>query len=199
ADSEDLTPSGLAAALALASEMAYRGVSRPVEGTILTVAREVGVAAKAALGSGADLPGLLEQVLGAASDAVAATPTQLEVLRKAGVVDSGGEGYRVIVEGAWMWSTGRSIEEGATHPYSRALLEAVDEGSHFGFCTEFVLRDADVALDDVKAQMESIGESVIAVGDNALLRVHVHTLRPGQALDIAGDHGTLVRVKAQKE
>jgi DAK2 domain fusion protein YloV len=198
ADSDELTPAALAAALALASEMAYRGVSRPVEGTILTVAREVGVAAKAALGSGADLPGLLEQVLGAANDAVAATPSQLEVLRKAGVVDSGGEGYRVILEGAWMWSTGRSLEPGAdAHTYSRALLQAVEEESTFGFCTEFLLRDADLALPEVKQRMEALGESVIAVGDRDLMRVHVHTLRPGQALEFAVDHGTLAKVKVE--
>jgi DAK2 domain fusion protein YloV len=198
ADSQELTPAGLAAALAQASEMAYRGMSRPVEGTILTVAREVGVAARAAVGAGADLPGLLEQAVDAANDAVAATPSQLEVLRKAGVVDSGGEGYRVILEGAWMWSTGRSLEAGGdAHTYSRALLQAIDEESTFGFCTEFLLRDANLALPEVKQTMEALGESVIAVGDRDLMRVHVHTLRPGQALEFAVDHGTLVKVKVE--
>jgi DAK2 domain fusion protein YloV len=196
-DAEELTPAGLASALSQASEMAYRGVSRPIEGTILTVAREVGVAARAAVGAGADLPGLLEQAVQAADDAVAATPAQLEVLKKAGVVDSGGEGYRVILEGAWMWSTGRSIEEGVSHPFSRAQVEAIEEGSTLGYCTEFLLRDADVALSDVRATMEALGDSVIAVGDPSLLRVHVHTVRPGQALEFAVDHGTLVRVKVE--
>ena len=198
ADAEQLTPAALATALMLASDMAYRGISRPVEGTILTVAREVGVAARAAVGSGADLPGLLEQAVRAANDAVAATPSQLEVLRKAGVVDSGGEGYRVILEGAWMWSTGRSLEPGAdAHTYSRALLQALEEESTFGFCTEFLLRDADLPLPEVKQRMEALGESVIAVGDRSLMRVHVHTLRPGQALEFAVDHGTLARVKVE--
>jgi uncharacterized protein len=198
AEADELTPDGLAAALAQASEFAYRGVSRPVEGTILTVAREVGVAAKAAAGAGADLPGVLEQSVRAANEAVAATPSQLEVLRKAGVVDSGGDGYRVILEGAWMWSTGRNIEEDATaHPYSRALVQAIEEESAFGFCTEFLLRDTDVPLSEVKSRMESLGESVIAVGDQSLMRVHVHTLRPGQALEFAVDHGTLARVKVE--
>ncbi len=169
-----------------------------MEGTILTVAREVGVAAKAAAGASADLPELLGHVVRAASDAVAATPTQLEVLRKAGVVDSGGEGFRVILEGAWMWSTGRSVEEDADkHPYSRALIDAIDEESSFGFCTEYLLRDVDVPVTEVKARMEDLGESVIAVGDQALMRVHVHTLRPGQALEFAVDHGTVVRVKVE--
>jgi DAK2 domain fusion protein YloV len=198
ADAAELTPIGLATALTEASEVAYRGVSRPVEGTILTVAREVGVAAKAAAGTRADLPALLEQAVRAANEAVAATPSQLEVLRKAGVVDSGGEGYRVILEGAWMWSTGRSVEEeGAIHPYSRALVQAVEDESTFGFCTEFLLRDADLPLAEVKTSMEALGESVIAVGDASLMRVHLHTLRPGRALEFAVDHGTLAKVKVE--
>jgi DAK2 domain fusion protein YloV len=196
ANAEELTPANLSDALARASDVAYQGVSRPVEGTILTVAREIGVAAKAAAGAGADLPKLLGQTARAGSDAVAATPDQMEVLRKAGVVDAGGEGYRVIIEGAWMWSTGRSVEEDASrHPYSRALVDAVDEESTFGFCTEILLRDSDTPLADVKARMEALGESVIAVGDQSLMRVHVHTLRPGQVLEFAVDHGTLARVK----
>lgn len=198
AEHSELTPSALALALERASEVAYSAVSRPVEGTILTVAREVAVAAKAATGSGADLPALLEQAARAANDAVAATPGQLEILRKAGVVDSGGEGYRVILEGAWMWSTGRSVEEdGQNHPYSRALVQAIDEESTFGFCTEVLLRDVDMPLDAVKQQIESLGESVIVVGDQALMRVHCHTLRPGQVLELAVDHATLARVKVE--
>jgi DAK2 domain fusion protein YloV len=197
ADAEELSPAALAAALSQASEMAYCSVSRPVEGTILTVAREVAVAARAAAGASADLPGLLEQTVDAANNAVAATPTQLEVLKRAGVVDSGGEGYRIILEGAWMWSTGRSIEEGVSHPYSRAQVEAIEEVSTLGFCTEFLLRDADLELSDVRTSMEALGESVIAVGDPSLLRVHVHTLRPGQALEFAVEHGTVVKVKIE--
>src|SRR5207247_2065712 len=97
AEAIELTPVALASALTSASEAAYRGVSQPIEGTILTVAREAAVAATAAAQSGSDLPDLLRQTLRAASAAVAATPAQLEVLRKAGVVDSGGEGYRIIL------------------------------------------------------------------------------------------------------
>jgi DAK2 domain fusion protein YloV len=196
----ELTPQLLAEALSEASEVAYRGVSRPVEGTILTVARQAASAATAAANAGLDLPGLLEQTVRAANEAVAATPSQLEVLRKAGVVDSGGEGYRVILEGAWMWSTGRSLEEGLSEsrPYSRALLQNIgEEESMFGFCTEFLLRDSDLPVADVKMRMEELGESVIAVGDCDLMRVHVHTLRPGQALEFAVDHGTLARVKVE--
>jgi DAK2 domain fusion protein YloV len=202
ADAGELTSPGLAAALTTASEVAYRGVGRPVEGTILTVAREAALAAVAAADAGDDLPGLLEKTLSAATEAVANTPNQLDVLRKAGVVDSGGEGYRLILEGAWMWSTGRtlSLEEVAaqTRQYSRALLHEIDDGDiGFGFCTEFLLRDSDLSVADVKERMEALGDSVIAVGDANLLRVHVHTLRPGQALEFAVDHGTLAKVKVE--
>src|SRR5437667_8960182 len=156
AEVTELTPTALADALSTASDVAYRGVSKPVEGTILTVAREAAAAAAVGARLGAEIPELLERALRAANDAVAATPTQLEVLRKAGVVDSGGEGYRVILEGAWMWSTGRSLEvdrPSAAHPYSRALVQAADEEeSTFGFCTELLLRNSDLPLDEVKAR-----------------------------------------------
>jgi DAK2 domain fusion protein YloV len=199
---QDLTPYDLAAALTAASDVAYRGVSRPVEGTILTVARRAAEAAAEAAKLGEGLPLVLESTLRAAAEAVAETTNQLEVLRKAGVVDSGGEGYRVLLEGAWMWWTGRSIEEATTDgapPHTRALLEAVaaDEETPFGFCTEFLLRDCELPLDEVRSAMENLGESVIAVGDQALLRVHLHTLRPGRALEFAVDHGTVAKVKVE--
>src|ERR1051326_7578250 len=198
AETTQLTPMDLANGLTQASDVAYRAVGKPVEGTILTVAREAARAAVAAAESGADLPGLLEETLRAATDAVAATPSQLEVLRKAGVVDSGGEGYRVILEGAWMWSPGRSVDEDtAFHPLSRALVDAIEEESTYGFCTEYLLRDVTAPLAEVKSSMEALGESVIAVGDESLMRIHVHTLRPGQALEYAVDHGTVVRVKVE--
>jgi uncharacterized protein len=197
-----MTPHDLAAALASASDVAYRGVSRPVEGTILTVARNVAEEAAVAARLGEGLPRVLERTIRAAAEAVAETPNQLEVLRKAGVVDSGGEGYRVVLEGAWMWWTGRSIDQAngtGAPPHTRALLDAVaaDEETPFGFCTEFLLRDCEMSVDEVKAEMENLGESVIAVGDRELLRVHVHTLRPGRALEFAVDHGTLAKVKVE--
>jgi uncharacterized protein len=201
AEAVELTPVSLASALKSASDAAYRGVSNPIEGTILTVARQVANAATVAAQSGSDLPDVLRHALRAASAAVAATPTQLEVLRKAGVVDSGGEGYRIILEGAWMWSTGRTIELNKTAEpryYGRALLQSTtEEESTYGFCTEFLLRDADLPLDEVRTRMEALGESVLAVGNAELMRVHVHTLRPGQALEFAVDHGTLVKVKVE--
>jgi DAK2 domain fusion protein YloV len=199
ADAPELTAPLLADALQQASDVAYAAIGKPVEGTILTVAREAARAARGAADRGADLPGLLEQTLAAATAAVAATPTQLEQLRKAGVVDSGGEGYRVILEGAWMFSTGRTLEESTQQrQYSRALLEGIEEPeSTYGFCTEFLLQQPSLTVPDMKARMEAMGESVIVVGDANLQRVHVHTLRPGQVLEVAVDSGTLAKVKVE--
>jgi uncharacterized protein len=200
-DAQEMGPRDLAEALRRASEVAYAAVSRPVEGTILTVAREAARAAEeAAAQTDSDLVGVLERTLAAASLAVAATPSQLEVLARAGVVDSGGEGFRVILEGAWLGLTGRSPEEtpSSRAPHSRALLEGLDHTEQgFGFCTELLLQDADLPTSSVKSAMEELGESVIVVGDPDLLRVHVHTPRPGRALEFAVDHGTVCKVKIE--
>jgi uncharacterized protein len=198
-DAQEMGPRDLAEALAQASDVAYAAVSRPVEGTILTVAREAARAAhEAAAEPDADLVGVLERTLAAAGTAVAATPSQLEVLARAGVVDSGGEGFRVILEGAWLGLTGRSPEDAHRPPHTRALLEGLDHTEHgFGFCTELLLKETDLPASAVKSAMEELGDSVIVVGDTDLLRVHVHTERPGRALDFAVDHGTLCKIKVE--
>jgi DAK2 domain fusion protein YloV len=196
---EHMANADLAAALTEASQVAYGSISQPVEGTILTVARVAAEAAAAAAHLDADLPTLLGHAVRAATAAVEETPNQLEALRKAGVVDSGGEGYRVILEGAWLWSTGRHlVPPPPAAPHRRALLDAVaaDE-TPFGFCTEVLVRDSTASLDDVRATIESEGGSVLVVGDADLLRIHVHTLHPGRVIDYAVDRGTVVKVKVE--
>jgi DAK2 domain fusion protein YloV len=198
-DAREMGPRELADALTQASQVGYAAVSRPVEGTILTVAREAARAAEqAAAEENPELIGVLERTLAAASLAVAATPTQLDVLARAGVVDSGGEGFRVILEGAWLGLTGRSPEDAPRPPHTRALLEGLDHAEQgYGFCTELLLEETDVPVSAIKSAMEELGDSVIVVGDTDLLRVHVHTPRPGRALEFAVDHGTLRKVKVE--
>ncbi len=197
-DRDQLTAGALAAALGEASATAYRGLSHPVEGTILTVARAAGEAAGAAAQRSDDLVTLLDAVVVAAGAAVAATKDQLEALRKAGVVDSGGEGYRVILEGAWRWATGRSLDEPVAAPLLHAAVGvAATQETPYGFCTEVLLRDCSVPVGDVRTAMAGLGESVLAVGDGDLVRVHVHTLRPGRVLEYAVDHGDVVKVKVE--
>jgi DAK2 domain fusion protein YloV len=197
---ETIDPGDVARGLAAAYQTAYRSVSRPVEGTILTVARKVSEEAEAAAVRGANHADLLATIVEAARLAVAATPDQLDVLRRAGVVDAGAEGFRVMLEAAWRSATGLSpaLVEPTTSTV-RVPLDAVAEADErpFGFCTEFLLQEARADVSDVRGAMEQMGESVIVIGDESFIRVHLHTLRPGQALEYAVDHGTVAQVKVE--
>lgn len=184
-----------------AAQAGYRAVGTPVEGTILTVARRAGEEARAAAGvEGLDVVQFWERVLRVADRAVVETTSQLPVLQSAGVVDAGAQGYRLILEAFSKTARGEGIEgEGTAAPVaSQALVAAqhVEEGG-LGFCTEFLVRQAAADEETIRAFMASIGDSVIVVGDDDLRRVHVHTLRPGQALDWAIERGTVSRVKIE--
>ena len=194
-----LSVADLAEGFARAAEAGYRAVGKPVEGTILTVARRAAEEAKAAAGEVSTVSKLLERVLRVADHAVAETTEQLEVLRSAGVVDAGAQGLRLIVEAFWRTACGKPLEAGGPAPSaSQALVAAqhVGEGG-LGFCTEFMLDGAREPLEEIRAFMESVGDSVIVVGDGALVRVHVHALKPGAALDYAVERGTVSKVKVE--
>jgi hypothetical protein len=190
----------LADGLEAAAQAGYRAVGQPVEGTILTVARRAGEEARAAAADGADVIRFWERVLAVADRAVIETTSQLPALQSAGVVDAGGQGYRLIVEAFCKTARGEAIEgEGVAAPVaSQALVAAqhVGEGG-LGFCTEFLVQQASADEATIRAFMGSLGDSVIVVGDADLRRVHVHTLRPGQALDWAVERGTVSRIKIE--
>ena len=182
-----------------ASEAAYRSVGRPVEGTILTVSRRAAETAARAAPRTKTVSKLLERVLRVTDQAVAETTEQLEVLRNAGVVDAGAQGFRLMVEAFWRTACGKPIEGGAVAPVaSQALVAAQHTGEGgLGFCTEFLLQDPTVDEATIRSFMESVGESVIVVGDGTLVRVHVHALKPGGPLDYAAARGTLTKIKVE--
>ena len=182
-----------------ASQAAYGSVGQPVEGTILTVSRRAAEAAHQAASQSRTISKLLEQVLRVVDRAVAETTEQLDVLRNAGVVDAGAQGFRLVIEAFWRTACGKPIEAGAVAPVASKALVAEQHTSEggLGFCTEFVIRDAAEDADSVRAYMESVGESVIVVGDASLLRVHLHTLQPGGPLDYAAQRGTLFGIKVE--
>jgi uncharacterized protein len=196
---DQLGLSDLANSFAKAAEAGYRAVGRPVEGTILTVARRAGEAARQAAPRARTVSKLLERVLRVADQAVLETTDQLEVLRAAGVVDAGAQGYRLIIEAFWRTACGKPIEAGGVAPVaSQALVAAQHTGEHgLGFCTEFILTDSAESVEAIRAYMESVGESAIVVGQGSLVRVHVHVPRPGMALDYAAERGTLTNVKVE--
>ena len=197
------SPADLAEALQEASATAYRGVAKPVEGTVLTVARMAAEGATRAAAERADFRHVLEGAVRAARVAVAETQNQLPVLQQAGVVDAGGRGYLLILEGALRYLQGKgapapelvSAPEGArAGAAAHARFEHAGT-SAYGYCTEFLIAGHDLQEERVRAQLAPLGDSLLVVGDGAILRVHIHTDDPGRALSFASGLGRLRKVK----
>src|SRR5438552_3053942 len=195
-----LTPSDLAAACEEAANAAYRAVNKPTEGTILTVAREAGRAAATAAGSpDANVPRVIAAAAAGARAAVVKTPGQLQILRDAGVVDAGGFGLQLILEGML-----KSVEE--TEPLPATIAEAkphttaasqvslpLPEGG-WGYCTEFLIEGTNLDVELIRNQIEALGNSVMVVGEPELVKVHVHTDDPTRVINLAGGYGKLMKL-----
>ena len=203
-DKDSFTGSELADALQQASTMAYKGISNPVEGTILTVIREASSASQEQAASGNnDVLSVLEAIVDAANESVANTPTLLPVLREAGVVDAGGQGLYTILEGALRHLRGETeqmqfrkpqmIASNIPQPVRLPQMAAIEEVP-FGYCTEFLLKGEELDPDRIRTRLEKKGESLIVVGDETTVRVHIHTLDPGNIVRYATSLGTLHQV-----
>ena len=194
-----LAPQELADALEEAANAAYRAVIKPTEGTILTVAREAGRAAQnAAQQPDASVNSVIRAASRAAKAAVDKTPTQLAILREAGVVDAGGYGLQVILEG--FLKTVEESEATAPAPVStgttapaQANLELPEEG--WGYCTEFLIEGSGMKVEEIREAIAGMGNSALVVGDEDLIRVHVHTNEPTEVLAYASGVGSLSRTK----
>jgi hypothetical protein len=186
----------LAAALSAASVSAYKAVLKPVEGTMLTVVRDASDAVTAALAQKeATLLELLEAATAAARESVDRTPTLLKTLRDAGVVDSGGEGLFLILEGMLRYARGESIEYRAAEPPAVMTFEDIHGPDDFGYCTNFIVRGSDMPYDTIRATLAQMGQSAVIVGDQELIKVHIHLLRPGDALNYAIEFGALEQIE----
>src|SRR5262249_5123627 len=186
----------LAAALAQASASAYRAVLKPVEGTMLTVMREASEAATAALAApGASALRVLAAATQAARESVDRTPSQLKTLADAGVVDSGGEGLFLILEGLLRHARGESLEYQAAAPVAPMSFEDIHGPDDFGYCTNFILRGEQMPYDTIRATLAGMGQSAAIVGDEELIKVHIHVLRPGDALNYAIEFGALEQIE----
>ncbi|MEE9520261.1 MAG: DAK2 domain-containing protein [Dehalococcoidales bacterium] len=198
------TGSDLADALQQASAAAYKGINNPVEGTILTVAKDAAAAAQEQAASGsADLIAILEAVVSAASKSVANTPNLLDVLKDAGVVDAGGQGLYTILEGALYYLRGDMevlqtrkpdmVTSDIPLPIKTPQMMAKDE-EPYGYCTEFLLKGQELDPDKLRKKLEKKGQSLIVVGDESTVRVHIHTLHPGKILHDATSLGTVHQI-----
>ncbi|HEY4888281.1 MAG TPA: DAK2 domain-containing protein [Candidatus Dormibacteraeota bacterium] len=195
-----LTPAELAIAFEEAANAAYRAVNKPTEGTILTVAREAGRSAAAAASSpDATVPAVIAAAAAGARAAVLKTPSQLQILRDAGVVDAGGFGLQIILEG--MLKTVEEVESSsamlaASRPAAPAASQVaitLPEGG-WGYCTEFLIEGSQLDLERIKTQIEALGNSVLVVGEPELVKVHVHTDDPSRVITLAGGYGKLLKL-----
>ena len=176
------------------SDEAYRAVRKPVEGTMLTVIRELAEAAEQA--PSLEPSELLALLAERGEEAVERTPEQLAVLRDAGVVDAGGAGLVELVRGLAAAASGKRLEEEAPPPYAPVGHDAVhQEPSRYRYCTTFVLEGDGLDQDALEAKLERLGDSLLVVGDRTALRIHVHTDDPGAALTLATNVGTIEGVE----
>jgi len=201
---ELLTTADFADALDRAAQMAYKGITNPVEGTMLTVMREAAAAAKSSVKRGVkDIISVLSTTVEAAKNAVANTPRLLKVLREAGVVDAGGQGTYTILEGALRYLRGEMellrlrkpqiiISELPFTPQTSPIA-TVDEVP-YGYCTGFILKGENLDPEVIKKRLKHKGKSLIVVGDESAVRIHIHTLDPGIILHEATKFGTMHQV-----
>jgi DAK2 domain fusion protein YloV len=194
-----LTSEAFAAALEGARERAYASVAEPVEGTMLTVVKDAARAAREGLdGRAADLPAVIGASAEEAHASVRRTPELLGVLREAGVVDAGGLGVAVILDGLFAFVTGGDIEEPAEDEGGAPDLEAIHAKEEaWGYCTEFIVTGFAGDAREFEERIYSSGKSVLVVADDDLVKVHLHTQDPGDALSYAGRFGRLSGVKVE--
>ncbi len=210
-DADEVTPQNLALALKLGVEAAYKAVMKPTEGTILTVARVAAEYAEKAADEGEDAIEVFEAAMEGANVSLAETPELLPVLKKAGVVDAGGRGFVVILEGMYsvlkngvmIEAKGGVAEEAPTdeEEESRSAAAEFEGDITFPYCTEFIVNRAEDAEGqdpaELRAYLESIGDCVVVVDDDEIIKVHVHTDHPGNAIEKALTFGPLVKLKIE--
>jgi DAK2 domain fusion protein YloV len=186
-----LTASDLALALQEGSITAYKGVMKPVEGTILTVAREAAEAASMAASESADLLYVVDRMVEQAADAVRRTPDLLPVLKEAGVVDAGGQGFHIIWEGIQRYWRGEPLHLAPAAEIGARLDQEHLPEQEYGYDIQFLLDGPNLPIDEIRDAIMGMGESALVVGDESTLKVHVHSENPGQVLTYATSKGSI--------
>ena len=208
ADDEYVTAENISRALELGVEAAYKAVMKPTEGTILTVARVASEYAKSALRDGKDELGVFEAAIEGAEKALAETPELLPQLKKAGVVDAGGYGFVLILKGMYsvfkdgivIASNSASNVEEPEDEESRNAAGEFEGEITFTYCTEFIVNrnpECEKEPNELRLFLETIGDCVVVVDDEEIIKVHVHTDHPGNAIENALTFGSLVHLKIE--
>ncbi len=205
-DKEDVNGKDLVEALGLGVDGAYKAVMKPTEGTILTVARVGYEGGLKVCEKNDDVTYVWEEICKSASEALEKTPEYLPVLKKAGVVDAGGMGLLTIFEGMLKYFRDGEICEYDAESTQEELdnftntVAEFDEVINFSYCTEFIVgRDEEISTDpnELRMFLETIGDCVVVVNDDEIIKVHVHTNQPGDALKKGLEFGQLLTVKVE--
>ncbi|KLD42633.1 hypothetical protein WU67_03220 [Lactiplantibacillus plantarum] len=215
ADKESLTANDLAAALAAGAQTAYKAVMKPTEGTILTVIRKAAGAGKEAVKTTDDICEVMDAVVTAAEAALKSTPDLLPVLKQVGVVDSGGQGLTFVLE-AFSDSLSGKVDESQDYVPDDAEMDSMIDAAHhqsvqgqldpndikYGYCTEIMVRIGDGKLVDHKFDYDTfyeylakLGDSLLVINDDEIVKVHVHTEHPGDVMTWGQRFGALIKVK----
>ena len=196
----------LAQAFKTGSETAYKAVMRPVEGTILTVIRESSAALMKKVKEGMAIEKTLEIILKEANISLNRTPELLPILKEVGVVDSGGTGLVRIIEGMYLASIGQFVNRDDKNVSAGAIASAAAasmEEEEFGYCTEFIMSLGPDSVKKIFNQsrftnwLNSHGQSLVVVKDDDIVKVHVHTLTPGEVLNYAQQYGEFLKLKIE--
>jgi DAK2 domain fusion protein YloV len=177
-----------------ARDAAYRAVREPVEGTMLSVIRELAEETEG-VSIDADVPSFLAALVRRGEEALARTPEQLDVLREAGVVDAGGAGLLEIVRGLAAAVAGEDLPEAPAEREELSSEAIHQELSRYRYCTTFVIEGDELDADEIEAELARLGDSLLVVGDAEALKVHVHTDEPGTALAVGTRVGVIERVE----
>ncbi len=199
---EVISTTTLANAFVRATETAYKAVMKPKEGTILTVAKGMSEKALELVTETEDVIDFAQKVIEHGDYVLSQTPEMLPILKQAGVVDSGGQGLMQVMKGALDGLLGKKIQISIPDSAPKAAVETSDLDTadiKFGYCTEFIIniekKYEDSEETEFKAYLESIGDSIVVVSDDDVVKVHVHTNDPGLAIQKALTYGSLSRMK----
>ncbi|MFL2784815.1 MAG: DAK2 domain-containing protein [Dehalococcoidia bacterium] len=201
---ENIDTSSLVSSLSNASDMAYSSVHDPVEGTMLTVLREVAKEASLQSKAGASICEAFDPLVEAAYISVNQTPDQLPVLKEGGVVDSGGYGIEILLRGMALGLAGKDPKIAPLHlryPKGDGIKHMIDSHHEkddlYGYCTQFVLTSSDSKKDDLINLFDDLGSSVVIVGEGEIFRIHLHCKDPGVAITNSITRGSISEVSIE--
>ncbi len=193
---EKVDAGGLAAAFQAGSDTAYKAVMKPVEGTILTIVREVARSATAASKKSDDVVQVMQTALDSGNRMLERTPQLLQVLKDAGVVDAGGQGFLYLLEGMILALSPESITSELAIENVEERIEATEvDGLEFQYCTETIIRGSRLDVDKIRNELEQLGDSLLVVGEDDLVKVHIHSNHPGRVLETLLVWGNLHDIK----